>query len=166
MNFIYRRARATLSNSAPTLLDAVMALTNQSYIRATFNPPFLVMHTAEDPAEPYPLLMTNTRRIESRRNISRNTAFTTTGTGITCSRFWILIWIQKCCRAFISHQSHHFFAVLRDILFERVDALRAVALAGKTCFAVERKTVVFTGDTRVRRRGAPNPDFLFDKNSD
>ena len=50
--YFFRRARAALTNSAPTLLDAVSALTNQTYIRATLRPPFLLMRTDEDPLEP------------------------------------------------------------------------------------------------------------------
>ena len=36
--YFFRRARARLTNNAPTLLDAVTALTNQTYIRATLEP--------------------------------------------------------------------------------------------------------------------------------
>ena len=50
--YFFRRARAQLTNSPPTLLDAVAALTNQTWIRATLRPPFLLLHTAEDPLEP------------------------------------------------------------------------------------------------------------------
>src|SRR6202451_4587188 len=46
--YFFRRAHATLTNSNPSLLDAVMALTNQTYIQATFQPPLLLLHTTED----------------------------------------------------------------------------------------------------------------------
>jgi hypothetical protein len=46
--YFFRRARAELTNSSPSLLDAVVALTNQTYIRATFQPPLLLLHTSED----------------------------------------------------------------------------------------------------------------------
>jgi hypothetical protein len=46
--YFFRRAHATLTNAAPSLLDAVMALTNQTYIQAAFQPPLLVLHTTED----------------------------------------------------------------------------------------------------------------------
>ncbi|MGB7768849.1 MAG: hypothetical protein WBN22_08355 [Verrucomicrobiia bacterium] len=45
----FRRAHAKLTNANPSLLDAVVALTNQTYIRATFRPPLLLLHTTEDP---------------------------------------------------------------------------------------------------------------------
>jgi hypothetical protein len=46
--YFFRRARAALTNVNPSLLDAVMALTNQTYIQATFHPPLLLLHTTED----------------------------------------------------------------------------------------------------------------------
>ena len=50
--YMFRRARASLTNETPTLLDAVRALTNQTLIHATFRPPLLLLHTDEDPVEP------------------------------------------------------------------------------------------------------------------
>ena len=46
--YFFRRAHATLTNEHPSLLDAVTALTNQTYIQATFQPPLLLLHTTED----------------------------------------------------------------------------------------------------------------------
>lgn len=46
--YFFRRAHAALTNANPSLLDAVVALTNQTYIRATFQPPLLLLHTSED----------------------------------------------------------------------------------------------------------------------
>jgi len=50
--YFFRRARAELTNSHASLLDAVNALTNQTLIRATFRPPLLLLHTREDLLEP------------------------------------------------------------------------------------------------------------------
>src|SRR5260221_7699248 len=50
--YMFRRARATLTNASPSLLDAVVALTNQTYIRATFHAPLLLLHTDEYPIDP------------------------------------------------------------------------------------------------------------------
>jgi uncharacterized integral membrane protein len=50
--YMFRRARAVLTNDSPTLLDAMHALTNQTLIRVTFFPPFLLLHSDEDPLEP------------------------------------------------------------------------------------------------------------------
>ena len=46
--FFFRRAQAILTKANPTLLDAVIALTNQTFIQATFQPPLLLLHTTED----------------------------------------------------------------------------------------------------------------------
>ena len=46
--YFFRRAHATLTNANPSLLDAVTALTNQTHIEATFQPPLLLLHTTED----------------------------------------------------------------------------------------------------------------------
>jgi len=50
--YMFRRARASLTQTSPSLLEAVRALTSQTRIRATFHPPFLLLHTAEDLLEP------------------------------------------------------------------------------------------------------------------
>src|SRR5437870_2191697 len=50
--YMFRRAKAELTNPSPSLLDALAALTNQTLIRATVHPPFLLLHTDEDPLEP------------------------------------------------------------------------------------------------------------------
>src|ERR1043166_1612532 len=50
--YMFRRARAALTNQGSSLLDAVAALTNQTLIRVTFFPPLLLLHTDEDPVEP------------------------------------------------------------------------------------------------------------------
>jgi hypothetical protein len=49
--YFFRRANAKLTNANPSLLDAVEALTNQTYIQATFQPPLLLLHTTEDPLD-------------------------------------------------------------------------------------------------------------------
>jgi len=49
--YFFRRATAKLTNPHPSLLDAVAALTNQTYIQATFQPPLLLLHTTEDPLD-------------------------------------------------------------------------------------------------------------------
>jgi len=46
--YFFKRAHAELTNASPSLLDAVTALTNQTFIEADFRPPLLVLHTTED----------------------------------------------------------------------------------------------------------------------
>ena len=49
--FFFRRVQVTLTNAQPSLYDAVVALTNQSPLQVTFQPPFLLLHSAEDVLE-------------------------------------------------------------------------------------------------------------------
>ena len=46
--YFFRRAQAVVTNQNPSVLDAVVALTNQTHIRAVFRPPFLLLHSGED----------------------------------------------------------------------------------------------------------------------
>jgi len=50
--YFFRRAKAALTNPAPTMLDGVIALKRQTRIRATFHAPLLLLHTDEDSLEP------------------------------------------------------------------------------------------------------------------
>jgi hypothetical protein len=163
--YFFHRAKATLTNSAPTLLDAVSALTNQTYILATLRPPFLLMRTAEDPLDP--VIVIQDRRTADRlhkRHFEKH--------GVFNDRDWdfmqpILSFDldTKMLPALHSHESHHFFRhSFVEFDLNGWDALRAVALAGKTGFTVQRKKVVFIGDTRVLAPAVPpSPDFLHDQ---
>ncbi len=163
--YFFRRARAALTNSAPTLLDAVSALTNQTYIRATLRPPFLLMRTDEDPLDPI-IVIQDPRTADrlQKKHFEKH--------GVFNDRDWdfmqpILSFDldTKMFPVLHSHESHHFFRhSFAEFDLNGWDALRAVALAGKTGFTVQRKKVVFTGDTRVQAPAVPpSPDFLFDK---
>src|SRR5581483_9220828 len=46
--YFFRRAHAQLANANASLADAIVALTNQTYIQADFRPPLLILHTTED----------------------------------------------------------------------------------------------------------------------
>src|SRR5262245_47965275 len=45
--YFFRRAQATLSGTNLSLLDAIVALTNQTHIRVAFHAPFLLLHSNE-----------------------------------------------------------------------------------------------------------------------
>ena len=163
--YFFRRARAALTNSAPTLLDAVSALTNQTFIRATLRPPFLLMRTDEDPVDP---IIT----IQDQRTADRVRKKHFEKHGVFNDRDWdfmqpILSFDldTDMLPVLHSHESHHFFRhSFAEFDLNGWDALRAVALAGKTGFTVQRKKVVFAGDTRILAPAVPpSPDFLLDK---
>jgi hypothetical protein len=149
--YMFRRAKASLTNNSPTLLDAVKALTNQTLIRVTFRPPLLLLHTDEDPLEPVveikdPEIATKIEWTPFVRHVIYN------------DRDWdfLLPILTKTLRMKFAPKLHsryswHFYrhSFAGWDLNER-EALEAIALAGKTSFIVERKLVTFRGDERVR----------------
>jgi hypothetical protein len=163
--YFFRRAKARLTNSAPTLLDAVAALTNQTYIRATLRPPLLLLHTAEDSLDPIIVIQDqHTADRLQKKHFEKH--------GVFNDRDWdfmqpILSFDldTKMLPGLNSHESHHFFRhSFAEFGLNGWDALRAVALAGKTVFTVQKKRVVFTGDTRVIAPAVPpSANFLQDK---
>jgi hypothetical protein len=157
--YMFKRARARLTNASLTLLDAVSALTNQTLIRATFRPPFLLLHSDEDPLE---LLITSesepaAEKLKRTRFVAR---------GVYNDRDWDFMQpiFRDCLKADIKpwrysraswHFYRHSFAAWN---LNGWEALEAVAFAGKTRFTVRRKSLVdlraieveFKPDARVR----------------
>jgi hypothetical protein len=166
--YFFRRARATLTGAAPTLLDAVSALTNQTHIVATFQPPFLLLHTAEDPLEP--LAVVEDQRTADRirkRNFERHAVFN--------DRDWDFVQPilsfdldTRMSPGLHAAASNHFFRhSLAEFDLTGWDGLRAVALAGKTRFTVKKGRIVFEGDLRYLARPADlTPDFLLNSGAD
>jgi hypothetical protein len=149
--YMFHRARATLTNTSPTLLDAVTALTNQTLIRATFRPPLLLLHTDEDPLEP--LSEVNYAETEAKLEWAPFV-----GHVVYNDRDWdfLLPILKKTLKMrftpilhsrFSWHFYRHSFAAWN--LTGR-EALDAIALAGKTRFTITRNKVAFEGDERVR----------------
>ena len=152
--YFFRRARARLTNSAPTLLDAVAALTNQTRLRATLRAPFLLLHTAEDPLEPISAVEDpKTAAAIQRRKFAKQALYN--------DRDWD--YLQHLLGFYLdmalvpkpgSHDSSHFFRnSFAAFDLNGWEALEATALAGKTRFTVKKKQIVFEGDARVL--GAP-----------
>lgn len=149
--YFFRRAHARLTNDAPTLLDAVTALTNQTYIEATFRPPFLLLHTVEDPLEP--IIVVEDERTANRirkKHFEKHAIFN--------DRDWdyvepILAFDvdTRLLPGLRSHDSHHFFRhSLAEFDLNGWEAIEAITLAGKTTATIQHKRVAFHGDTRYR----------------
>ena len=157
--YMFKRARARLTNASPTLLDAVTALTNQTLIRATFRAPFLLLHSDEDPLD---LLIS----IESQSALEKLRSTQFVGHGVYNDRDWDFMQpiLRDCVKADVKpwrgsraswHFYRHSFAAWNLTGWE---ALQAVAFAGKTSFTVRRKSLVdfrgievkFSPDARVR----------------
>ncbi|HOC54326.1 MAG TPA: hypothetical protein PKI20_01750 [Verrucomicrobiota bacterium] len=155
--YFFRRARANLTESPASLLAAVRALTNQTLIRATFRPPLLLLHTAEDLLEPAITIKhpSTVDRLKQARFVPR---------AIFNDRDWD--YLQPILKSSLrtdmrpvqySRDSWHFyrhsFAAWNLTGWE---ALEAAALAGQTRFTVRRRQVVFELD--MRPRVAPKVD--------
>jgi hypothetical protein len=161
--YMFRRARASLTNAHPSLLDAICALTNQTLIRATARPPLLLLHTDEDPLEPL-------ARIEHQPTAAKVMKVRLPPHLICNDRDWTFIQpiLKKALKMDIrpwrnSYDTWHFyrhsFAAWNLTGWE---VLETVALAGKTGFTVSHSRIVFEGDDRVRAtpkiQGSPKPE--------
>jgi hypothetical protein len=155
--YLFHRAKADLTNSNPSLLDAVSSLTNQTLIRATFYPPLLLLHTDEDPIEPMIVSQhePTATKLKQRKFLPH---------AVYRDRDWDYLQpiLKKQLRMDIRpwrykfeswHFYRHSFAVWGLTEWE---ALEATTLAGKTTCTIGRNKVVFGGDTRVR--GTPKMD--------
>lgn len=157
--YMFRRAKAALTNTNPTLLDAITALTNQTLIRVAFQPPFLLLCSDEDPLDLKIQILhqPTVDRIRQTRFLPHLCAV---------DQDWDAIQplIKRTCKIEVlpwrySRNSWHFyrhsFAAWNLTGWE---ALQVVALAGKTGFTVSRtmnfvlpqSRLVFEADTRAR----------------
>ena len=148
----FRRARATLTNANPTLLDAVTALTNQTFIQATFQPPLLLLHTTEDSLDVIAVVKNESTAAKLRQRLVpgrvllndadwgevRTTLKEKLGIGLRPFENALETW----------HFYRHDFAACGVTDWEMLETL---ALAGKTTFTVNWLTVDFQPD---RRKGA------------
>jgi hypothetical protein len=149
--YMFRRAKAQLTNDHPSLLDAVVALTNQTLIRVTFRPPLLLLHTDEDPLEPLIRIehAPTAEKIRSRQFVVHS---------IYNDRDWNFVQpiLKKRLRVDVqpwrySYDSWHFYRhSFAGWGLSGWEALEAVALAGKTRLTIQRRGIVFEGDERVR----------------
>ncbi len=148
--YLFRRARAVLTNSEPSLLDAIAALTNQTFIQATFSPPFLLLHTTEDPLQPANTVrdQRTTEKLQAARIAH-----------LSCNdRDWDFLQpvlkhsLKIAMRPWrYSTDSWHFYRhsfAAWDV--NGLEALQIAAFAGKSKFTIKRREAVFEVDPRVR----------------
>jgi hypothetical protein len=149
--YMFRRARAALRADKPTLLDAIEALTNQTYIRVSFRSPLLLLHTDEDPLEPVVLVEhENTADKLRQANFPKHVFYD--------DRDWDHLQpiLKKSFRVDVrpwrySYDSWHFYRhSFAGWNMTGWEALQAVTLAGKTRVKIQRRRLVFEGDERVR----------------
>jgi hypothetical protein len=148
--YFFRRARATLTNSNPSLLDAVTALTNQTYIQATFQPPLLLLHTMEDSLDGFATVKNESTAAKLRERL-------VPGRAIFNDADWDnLKWglnrkLSVGLRPFSDapetfHFYRHSFAACGVTQWEM---LETIAMAGKTTFTVNWLTAEFQPDARA-----------------
>jgi hypothetical protein len=158
----FRRAQARLTNPAPTMLDAVEALRNQTRIQASFHPPLVLLHTAEDSLEP---------KIEAQNEamIAKLKAARFVNHAVYNDRDWDAIqpMLRKSLGVEIlpakySSDSWHFYRhSFAGWNLNGWEALQAVLLAGKTKCRIEkqgglslrRTVIVFEQDRRSGGNG-------------
>jgi len=150
--YFFKRTRAVVTNAHPTLYDAIVALTNQSHLRAVFRPPLLLVYSEEDvlnlditiqhertaeklkAGKPLPHLAADDRDwTHLLKQIKR-------GIGVTL--------LPYAGTTGSWHFYRHTFAGWNLTPWE---TLEACALAGKTRFTVQRNRVIFELDQRSGR---------------
>jgi hypothetical protein len=159
--YFFRRAHASLSNAAPTLLEAVIALTNQTLLRATVVSPFLVLHTTEDPLEPL-VVIEDQRTVDrlKRKRFEKHAVFDDLDWDHLAPMLGFDLNTHVTPRVG-SHDSWHFFRhSFAAYNLNGWDALRAAALAGKTTITVKKNWIVFAGDKRILGKPAEPDGFL------
>jgi len=153
--YFFRRAHATLTNSNPSLLDAVTALTNQTYIQVTFNPPLLLLHTTEDALDGFATVKNESTAAKLRGRIVRDRLVLNDadwGNLKSALHRKLSVWLQPDPDAPETfHFYRHSFAACGVTQWE---LLETIALAGKTTFMLHWLTADFQPD----RRNGPAPD--------
>jgi hypothetical protein len=145
--YFFRRARATLTNSNPSLLDAVAALTNQTFIQATFQSPLLLLHTTEDSLDGFSTVKNGYTAAKLRQKL-------VPGKMVFNDADWDAVRaalnkkLSVGLRPFSNApDSWHFYrhSFVADDVTEW-EMLESIALAGKTTFTVHWRTAEFKLD--------------------
>jgi hypothetical protein len=148
--YFFRRAHATLTNANPSLLDAVTALTNQTHIQATFQPPLLLLHTTEDSLDVIAVVKNESAAAKLRqRLVPGRVLFEDADWGVVRSTLKgkLSIGLRPFENTLPSwHFYRHNFAACGVTDWELLETL---ALAGKTTFTVHWLTADFQPDRRA-----------------
>lgn len=152
----FRRAHAKLSSPNPSLADAIVALTRQTYIRADFRPPFLILHTTEDSLNPIAIAGNKSTVAKLKARIAPDRLVFIDGEWDNL-RAVLKKKLSVNLRPFSNspdswHFYRHNFAACGLTQWE---LLEAIAMAGQTKFTVHWLTADFQLDTRV----GPTPGF-------
>jgi hypothetical protein len=147
--YMYNRAQAQITNSSPSLLQALDALTSQTRIRATFRSPMLLLYTDEDRLEPKIVIQDEltANKIRKARSVPHLLCNDGTWDYLQPSLRWSLGMDIRPWRN--STDSWHFYRhSFAGWGLSGWEGMEAAALAGKTKFTVKRKSVVFELDAK------------------
>ena len=153
--YFYHRVHAQLTNADPSLLDAVVALTNQTYIRAAFDPPLLLLNTSADPTNVISIVKNKSTAAKlQRKTIPDRIVFNDAGWDNV--RAALSKKLSVGLRPFSDapkswHFYRHNFATCGVTQWEM---LETIALADKTRFTVHW----LTADFQLDRRNGIVPD--------
>jgi hypothetical protein len=145
-----RRAHVTLTNANFSLADAIVALTNQTYIRAEFQAPFLLLYNTQDTLE-------SIATIKSKSTAARLQARIVPGHMLFCDCNWdfmrpvIARKLSVGVRPFSnSPESWHFWpANFAAYNLTQWELIETVARTSKTTFTLYWLTVHFQLDSRM-----------------
>lgn len=148
--YFFRRVHVSLTNTQPSVLDALIALTNQAPLRLTFHEPFVLLYSGEDVLE-------LDAKIEHAGTLKKLKTGKPVPHLLAIDRDWtqLLRMMKKQIPTTLIpyagtqgswHFYRHTFAAWQLTPWE---TLEACALAGKTRFTVIRGGAVFEVDPRV-----------------
>jgi hypothetical protein len=154
-----RRAQVTLNDTNASLAKVITALTNQTYIRVCFRPPFLLLYTTEDDLGPI-------ATIKSKSAFARLQARVVSGSMSFCDSNWDFTRRAVAGKVGIgvrpfsdSPSSWHFWPnnfVAYDLT--QWELLEAMALSGKTRLTLHWLTADFQLD--MHPGTLPDPSSL------
>jgi hypothetical protein len=148
--YFFRRVQATVTNANPSLLDAVVALTNQSPLRVVFRAPFLLLYSEED-------VLDLDIQIKHERTAAKLKSGKPVPHIAVIDRDWtqlLKVMKKRIGPTLIPYEgtsdSWHFYRhTFASWNLTQWEAMEACALAGKTKFTVIRNGVSFELDHRV-----------------
>jgi hypothetical protein len=152
----FRRAHATLSAANPSLADAVVALTNQTYIQADFRPPFLLLHTTVDAVDPIVVIRNKATAAKLQARVVPD-RFVFNDCEWDDLRAAVKKKLSVGLRPFSdSPDSWHFYRHnFAGCGLTQWQLLEAIAMSGQTTFTVHWLTADFKSDMRA----GPTPGF-------
>jgi hypothetical protein len=151
--YFFDRDVAKLTNTAPTLLDAVRAYTNQTRMVATFAAPFLLLHTREDFLEEK-ITVEHPRTAEklAKKKFGSHTLYDDAPWPVLKKDYGFAMNVFMMPEAQADSANHFYRHTFAGWNLNGLEALNAVALAGKTVVTIRRGKLAFESDARFNER--------------